>query len=325
MDADREDEVHKRLDRVLLDEFGLGEFGRKIVKAWVRKMVSQGEDGNLSRLKGWFVLLVNGTLRPPRQSVCKYQAGCPEIIPELTARPFWTVRDSPIVEECIEKLTRGIDSIRDELLVAMKQKLFQPYRAPTWVNPNRIANDGVGSLGHDQGDWNVIYLYLHNVDFTDNQAHFPKTMAILDGMPKLHNHVFFSALDHSTHVAPHNGPTNKKLRIHLPLLVPPGDSCRIRVGNATRSFSDGECLVFDDSFEHEAWNDHRSQRRVCLIVDIWHPELSPQEICLLKFLEKGKMKKVCLKQITRRLTTNTRLAIGKTDMSECTGELAPSG
>eukprot|EP00510_Aplanochytrium_minuta_P003317 CAMPEP_0184006888 /NCGR_PEP_ID=MMETSP0954-20121128/981_1 /TAXON_ID=627963 /ORGANISM="Aplanochytrium sp, Strain PBS07" /LENGTH=155 /DNA_ID=CAMNT_0026285563 /DNA_START=161 /DNA_END=628 /DNA_ORIENTATION=+ len=116
---------------------------------------------------------------------------------------------------------------------------------------------------------------------------------------RLYNHVFFSVMDPKTHIVKHHGPSNKKLRIHLPLIVPAKKSSSIRVGEERRIFEKGKCVVFDDSFEHEAWNDHPSQKRVCLIVDVWHPDLSDDEVKVFRFLEKAKMKRaktVCLSQ-----------------------------
>lgn len=52
------------------------------------------------------------------------------------------------------------------------------------------------------------------------------------------------------------GPTNKKLRVHLPVLAPARGLSRLRVGEETREAVAGKALVFDDSFEHEAWNDN---------------------------------------------------------------------
>ena len=69
------------------------------------------------------------------------------------------------------------------------------------------------------------------------------------------------------------GPTNARLRAHLGLVVPEGD-CRIRVGDAPpRPWVTGEVLLFDDSFEHEVWNETDAARLV-LIVDLWHPDLA---------------------------------------------------
>jgi len=77
--------------------------------------------------------------------------------------------------------------------------------------------------------------------------------------------------------------------VHLPLVVPDKSLCRIRVGDETRNWEEGKVLVFDDSFEHEAWNDAELPR-VVLIFDVWHPELSTPEVKLLDFLTKTQMR-----------------------------------
>ena len=84
----------------------------------------------------------------------------------------------------------------------------------------------------------------------------------------------FSILAPHTHIQPHNGMLNTRLICHLPLIVPPG--CRLRVANHTRSVAAGKMLIFDDSIEHEAWNDS-DDIRVVLIFEIWRPELTAAE------------------------------------------------
>jgi aspartyl/asparaginyl beta-hydroxylase (cupin superfamily) len=66
--------------------------------------------------------------------------------------------------------------------------------------------------------------------------------------------------------------------------VPDGD-CAIRVGDETRRWHEGKCLVFDDYFEHEAWN-RTDEDRLVLIVDLWHPGLSATEVTLLEGLHR---------------------------------------
>ena len=96
---------------------------------------------------------------------------------------------------------------------------FQPYRSPAYANKNNLAKDGLGSLGTDEGNWNVYYLYLHDIEFADNCAKVPRTMEILEELiPRNYMHCFFSALAPKSHITPHNGPTGKKLRVHLPLV-----------------------------------------------------------------------------------------------------------
>ncbi len=84
----------------------------------------------------------------------------------------------------------------------------------------------------------------------------------------------FSLLRPDTHIRPHHGMLNTRLICHLPLITPPG--CALRVGNETREWRAGELLIFDDSFEHEAWN-RGSETRVVLLFEIWRPELAAEE------------------------------------------------
>jgi aspartyl/asparaginyl beta-hydroxylase (cupin superfamily) len=67
---------------------------------------------------------------------------------------------------------------------------------------------------------------------------------------------------------------NCRLICHLPLIVPP--DCRFRVGNEVREWEEGKLLIFDDTIEHEAWNES-DEDRIVLIFDIWRPELTEQE------------------------------------------------
>ena len=102
-----------------------------------------------------------------------------------------------------------------------------------------------------------------------------------------YRHAFFSALQPGTHVIAHTGPTNKKLRCHMPVLGVQGS--RLRVGDDTREQEEGKCYVFDDSFEHEAWHSGGSTR-IVLIFDVWHPDFSDEEIKFLSYLQKSQMK-----------------------------------
>jgi aspartyl/asparaginyl beta-hydroxylase (cupin superfamily) len=84
----------------------------------------------------------------------------------------------------------------------------------------------------------------------------------------------FSVLEPRTRIPPHTGVANTRLVVHLPLIVPEG--CGFRVGAETRAWREGEAWVFDDTIEHEAWNDS-DQRRAILICDVWNPRLGEDE------------------------------------------------
>jgi aspartyl/asparaginyl beta-hydroxylase (cupin superfamily) len=83
-----------------------------------------------------------------------------------------------------------------------------------------------------------------------------------------------SILRPGTHIPPHNGMLNHRLICHVPLIVP--DGCRLRVGAETREVVEGQAMIFDDTIEHEAWNDGDSARAV-LLFEIWRPEISEDE------------------------------------------------
>ena len=84
----------------------------------------------------------------------------------------------------------------------------------------------------------------------------------------------FSVLKAKTHIPPHWGMLNTRLIVHLPLIVP--SDCRLRVGNEIRPVEAGKAMIFDDSIEHEAWNDS-DETRVVLLFEIWRPELDAGE------------------------------------------------
>jgi aspartate beta-hydroxylase len=91
----------------------------------------------------------------------------------------------------------------------------------------------------------------------------------------------FSVLTPGTHILPHRGVTNSRLVVHLPLIVP--DDCAIVVGGETHVWQEGRVMIFDDTFEHEAWN-RSAQTRGVLILDVWNPYLDDAERDALSLL-----------------------------------------
>ena len=131
----------------------------------------------------------------------------------------------------------------------------------------------------DDPRWSAFHLWQGGEPVAANAARCPATMAALAGLPipviaGRSPMVLFSVLAPGTHIRPHNGMLNTRLICHLPLVVP--DGCRLRVGNDTRTVRAGEMLIFDDSIEHEAWNDSDESRAI-LLFEIWRPELTGAE------------------------------------------------
>ncbi len=115
--------------------------------------------------------------------------------------------------------------------------------------------------------WKAFGLYAFGVRIDENCALCPRLAGVLDVIPGLTT-AGFSVLGPGTVIKPHRGYTSSVLRCHLGISVP-GD-CALRLGDVTQTWREGECFVFDDTVEHEAWN--RSDRaRVILLLDFVRP------------------------------------------------------
>ena len=133
-------------------------------------------------------------------------------------------------------------------------------------------------------DWGCYYLWQYGRPIDAALAACPATAAALAAVPKAElpgraPTAFFSILKPHTRIPPHTGVSNTRTIVHLPLIVPPG--CGFRVGGETREWVEGQAFAFDDTIEHEAWNDS-DQVRVVLILDVWNPYLTADEQMLLQ-------------------------------------------
>jgi beta-hydroxylase len=120
------------------------------------------------------------------------------------------------------------------------------------------------------GGWTVFGLYAIGQPIPAACAACPETAQALQRVPGL-SMAGFSRLAPRTHVRPHVGWAASVYRLHLALVVPPG--CSLRVAAETRSWQEGRCLIFDDTAEHEAWNDSELPRGV-LLLDFLRPGFS---------------------------------------------------
>jgi hypothetical protein len=189
------------------------------------------------------------------------------------------------------------------------------------ISKEETCSTNCGNGGNDGGNGSIGPRSPHDL--------FPTTTAVLREIQKVaafelpKGSMQFSILQPGTHLRPHCGPTNHKLRVHLGLVVPsasslsssspgrhqeqergqqqeqgqdkeddeeeegggaasksrkaPANSARMRVGDVMHGWKEGGVVVFDDSFEHEVWNDDGRAPRVVLLLDVWHPDLSEAE------------------------------------------------
>lgn len=137
-----------------------------------------------------------------------------------------------------------------------------------------------------RGRWDVFMLFERGRRHADNCRRCPVTADVIERhktVRSLAGLAYFSRLAPGSAIAEHRGPTNMRLRCHLGITVP--SDCGITVAGVTREWQTGRCIVFDDSFPHKVWNLANAER-VVLIVDVWHPDLTDEEIGLLEGLHR---------------------------------------
>ncbi len=191
--------------------------------------------------------------------------------PGLAQRPFFDRADF----DWAAGVEAATDAIRGELqaLIAGAADRFAPYvtASPDRPPPNNPLLD--------KPDWGAAWLWQNGAVAEGMDRLCPQTLAALANapLPTIPGRApiaLFSRLTPGTHIQPHHGLLNTRLICHLPLIVP--DGCGLRVGAETREWKVGELTIFDDSFEHEAWNRGASDRTV-LLFEIWRPDIHADE------------------------------------------------
>lgn len=179
----------------------------------------------------------------------------------LRAQPWWTAEQTGYTD-LVKVLERNWLTIRDEALSVLDS------------NSGQFLPEDENL--REKGDWGQFTLWQQGRKVASSCRSVPKTCALMERFPETtgckRGQIKFSVMQPGTHVWPHTGPTNCRLRMHLGLVIP-SKGCRIRCTNQTREWKEGKVLIFDDSFEHEVWQEAESYRLI-FIVDVWHPELT---------------------------------------------------
>jgi aspartate beta-hydroxylase len=193
-------------------------------------------------------------------------------IPKLPAHEFYPRADFPWLAE-FEAATPNIREECERVLREDSAEL-EPYIS----RPDGVPLDQWAELNKSR-KWSAFFLWRDGLRVDAHADRCPVTADLLARAPVAQvpgyaPSAFFSILDAGAHIPAHTGVTNARLIVHLPLVVPP--RCRFRVGSDTREWQSGKAWVFDDSIEHEAWNESDVPRAI-LIFDTWHPSLTAAE------------------------------------------------
>ncbi|KAF4070324.1 hypothetical protein AMELA_G00284320 [Ameiurus melas] len=193
-------------------------------------------------------------------------------LPDLPSAPFFS-RDAQ--KHDVELLERSFPALLAEF--------ESVYRTPPPLAPGWKANST------PRGHWWTFYLVNQGTTLALNARRCPRTWRVLGQLRTfISNNVFgnacFSVISPGTTITEHYGPTNVRLRCHLGLKVPP--HCELVVGGEPQCWSEGNCLLFDDSFLHTAFHEGAPEDgpRVVFMVDLWHPNVAAAERQALDYI-----------------------------------------
>ena len=169
----------------------------------------------------------------------------------------------------VEKTAPALDILRQnypvikaEAEALMKSRLEMPTYHQLDPRQKFISNA-------DTKKWRVFMLYAMGIKPEENRKKCPQTAALLDKVPNLIQ-AFFSILEPGKSVPAHDGPNHAQLRYHLGLIIPTDNPPSIRVKDTIYTWKEGEAVLFDDTWNHEVYN-QSAQERVILLVDTMRP------------------------------------------------------
>ena len=229
---------------------------------------------NLKRFRDSLDIMVGRKKRYDSQSVVYHY-------PQLAPIEFFDRSDF----SWLDAIEAATDELRAEFLeILQAEEGFVPYIS----YPPDVPHNQWAELNNSPR-WSAFHLYKMGKLVEQNAARCPRTMKALCGAPQPDQPgrtpaAMFSLLKPRTRIPPHTGVTNVRVVTHLPLIIP--EDCGFRVGNDTRQWVPGRAWVFDDTIEHEAWN-NSDKLRVVLIFDVWHPHLTPAERAMITALTAG--------------------------------------
>lgn len=185
---------------------------------------------------------------------------------------FSAVGNPPIYDNAlfpwVSEIEKSYPAIRAELERLLERREELPSFQEISADVAKISNER---------RWKTFFLTGYGISSERNIAQCPETWKACRKIPGLTT-AMFSIMEPGTHLPAHTGPYNGVLRLHLGLIVPePREKTAIRVADQTYHWEEGKAVIFDDSFNHEAWN-HTDKVRVVLFVDFVRPLRFPANL-----------------------------------------------
>ena len=192
--------------------------------------------------------------------------------PDLPPGPY----HDPMLQPWATTLRDAWQEIRDEAVGVLRED--RHFVSFLGLKPGQKAPKQIGGAAADP-KWDAYFFYRRGTRYDANHERCPRTSALLESIElcrigRQAPEICFSLIRPQSSILRHYGVTNSRLVFHLPLVVPP--DCALKVGGVEHRWREGEPILFDDTYEHEAWN--RSDRpRLILLMDCWNPHLTEAE------------------------------------------------
>jgi beta-hydroxylase len=177
----------------------------------------------------------------------------------VKANPYVDVREFPE----LRAVTEQWQTIREEAL-----KLFDEGHIRAASGYNDIGFNTFFRRG-----WKRFYLKWYGDFLPSASALCPKTAALLAEIPSI-NAAMFTLLPPGSRLGAHRDPFAGSLRYHLGLVTPNSPDCHIIVDGEKYYWKDGEAVMFDETYIHQAEN-RTDVTRVILFCDIERPLSNP--------------------------------------------------
>jgi beta-hydroxylase len=159
----------------------------------------------------------------------------------------------------LQALTNAWPIIREEAISMREQERIAAAK----------SNNDAGFNSFFKTGWKRFYLKWYDAQHPSAAIYCPKTVAILRAIPSV-KAAMFAELPPGAKLNPHRDPYAGSLRYHLGLVTPNDDACYINVDGAPYSWRDGECVMFDETYIHEAYN-KTEVNRIILFCDVERP------------------------------------------------------
>lgn len=157
------------------------------------------------------------------------------------------------------------EAIRDEMERLLPNKDEIPPLAD--ISPDHVELD-------EARKWRTFFLWGYGYRVDENCAKAPRTAEMVERIPNVLS-ALFSIHEPGAHLPRHTGPTKGMITCHLALKIPPDrEKCRIEVEDKTYNWTPGRFFIFDDTYNHEVWND-TDELRVILLIHVRRPLAAP--------------------------------------------------